>query len=391
MRTTTILTVPLLAFAVALGSCSGDSGAPLAPIVESEPAVPVSMMFAPSTLRLREGDNGMIAASVHDARGALLSGLAISWSSSDPAVAAVDANGRVTAVHMGDAEITASIGTISATGSVRVDPAPHELIYVSGSGQEGSVMAVLPDSLAVRLVDRFGEPIVGVAVTFESTAGACMDMPASVVTDADGYARAAWKLGHDAGQHAALAWAGALEGTVAFAALAHPGEPSSLEATPDTIRLSALGTTAQLEAVVRDEGRNALVSEITWSSVNPAVATISSTGQVEAISAGLALILAQSGDLSASVTVVVARQLAALVISPSSPELRTGEVLKLTVTAFDATGVEIERAGFHWKSSNNAVASVSEAGELTAKAAGSVVIRVGLDGVSDTVTVVVRP
>lgn len=55
-----------------------------------------------------------------DETGAFLSGLEVSWSSMDPAVATVDGTGLVTGVSVGSAEIVASVGTIQASVSVSV-------------------------------------------------------------------------------------------------------------------------------------------------------------------------------------------------------------------------------------------------------------------------------
>jgi uncharacterized protein YjdB len=390
MRTNTILRLPLLVLPVILWGCSGDSTAPIVPIQEPDAPQPAAIMLAPSALTLAEGAAGLMAVSVHDERGALINNLTISWSSSNPDVAAVDGRGLVTALHMGTAEITAALGSLSAIGSVRVTPAPEDLLYVGGSGQEGLVSAVMPDSLVVRVLDRFGDAVEGIAISFTSTSGESTISPAPVVTDADGYAYASWKLGAVAGKYAVAARAANVAATIEFLAMAQPGAAASLTISADSIGLPRLGDTARLETVTRDAAGNVVETDITWTTLNPAVATVSGTGVIEAIGAGMTHIIAESGELSATAMVVVERQVATVVVSPSSADLFTGDRLELEVTAFDAAGVEIERTEFRWRSSNLAVASVNASGEVTARAPGTAEIRVGLEGASDTIVVVVR-
>jgi uncharacterized protein YjdB len=211
-----------------------------------------------------------------------------------------------------------------------------------------------------------------------------------VVTDADGYAYASWKLGAVAGKYAVAARAANVAATIEFLAMAQPGAAASLTISADSIGLPRLGDTARLETVTRDAAGNVVETDITWTTLNPAVATVSGTGVIEAIGAGMTHIIAESGELSATAMVVVERQVATVVVSPSSADLFTGDRLELEVTAFDAAGVEIERTEFRWRSSNLAVASVNASGEVTARAPGTAEIRVGLEGASDTIVVVVR-
>ena len=70
------------------------------------PSVPVaSVTIAPAALTLTEGESGTLTATVAPDNAA---NKAVTWTSSNPAVAIVDANGKVTAVAAGTATITAT-------------------------------------------------------------------------------------------------------------------------------------------------------------------------------------------------------------------------------------------------------------------------------------------
>jgi hypothetical protein len=88
--------------------------------------------------------------------------------------------------------------------AVRVGP-PAALRHAAGNGQRDTVGAVLPESLAVRVVDRAGNPVSGVAVTWGHGPTAGTIDPAMSITNTDGIARARWKLGLVPGGHTATA------------------------------------------------------------------------------------------------------------------------------------------------------------------------------------------
>ncbi len=80
----------------------------------------------------------------------------------------------------------------------------------AGDQQSGTPGYVLAESLAVRVTDGNGEPVAGVGVTWETQPTHGSLTPGSPVTNADGIARAAWRLPNGEGTH----WASARVGTL---------------------------------------------------------------------------------------------------------------------------------------------------------------------------------
>ncbi len=75
----------------------------------------------PGRLALKKaGDSGKLAARALDRKGKPVAGVPVTWKSSAPRVAAVDAEGTVTAVKKGKAKVTASAGRKSASALVTV-------------------------------------------------------------------------------------------------------------------------------------------------------------------------------------------------------------------------------------------------------------------------------
>ena len=79
----------------------------------------------------------------------------------------------------------------------------------------------------------------------------------------------------------------------------------------------------------------------------------------------------------------------AVVVSPADDTLAVGAQLQLVAAAHGSSGAVIANRPFTWSSSNDAVASVSNAGLVSAHAAGAVVIAANTNNVVGTVRVVV--
>lgn len=76
-------------------------------------------------------------------------------------------------------------------------------------------------------------------------------------------------------------------------------------------------------------------------------------------------------------------------LSPGIDTLIVGDQIQLVATAFASSGSGVADRPFRWSSSNDAIASVSNAGLVTAHAAGSVLIAANTNNVVGTASVVV--
>src|SRR6476659_9617400 len=87
---------------------------------------------------------------------------------------------------------------------------------ISGDQQTGTILAAVPDSLVVQVLDRFNNPVPGVAVSWSAQGGGDVS-PASVVTGTDGRAATERTLGEEVGNYGTTAVATPLpESVVTF-------------------------------------------------------------------------------------------------------------------------------------------------------------------------------
>ena len=134
----------------------------------------------------------------------------------------------------------------------------------------------------------------------------------------------------------------------------------------------AVGGSEQLSATVLPE--NATDKSVTWTSSDKKVATVDANGNVKAISAGTATIMAKSGDVTTSCEVTVYTVPASSVtLNKSTLELAIGgsEQLSATVLPENTTDKSVT-----WASSDNSIATVDTNGNVTAVSVGSGTITV---------------
>jgi RHS repeat-associated protein len=269
-----------------------------------------------------------------------------SWTSSAFHIISVD-SGRVYGVDIGEATITAELGgfsdsaagTVSATGtatSLTIEPAeaviPHQEIayfnaylnYSDGSYRDVTFTAqwtAAPDDVvSVHQGAVYGSAI-GSATVTASSDGFSASVPVTVVL--------------------AL---------------------SFLDIEPEPLELSN-GTTGQLtvNAVYSDDSTVDVTAQAEWSSDDPAIATVSSSGLVTAVAIGSTYVSAEYGDHISSVFVEVFPEAISLSVEPASLSLQEDESgsLAATVHFADGSSRDVTQTAT-WTSSNAQVASVDE-------------------------------
>lgn len=155
-------------------------------------------------------------------------------------------------------------------------------------------------------------------------------------------------------------------------------------------RLSLVeGNSATLTATVSPS--NATNRNVSWTSSSSSVASVNSYGLVTGKSSGTATITCRASDGSgkyATCDVTVSAATPTSVSLPSTLKLKEGESTTLTPT-LSPSGTSTT---YTWKSDNTEVASVSQAGKVTANSAGTARITVRTaNGLSDYCNVTVTP
>ena len=136
------------------------------------------------------------------------------------------------------------------------------------------------------------------------------------------------------------------------------------------------GENAQLSYSITPS--NASIKDVTWKSSSTSVARVSSSGNVNAISAGTATITATTEDGNKTATCVVTVKpkvisVTSVSLDYSSLTLTEGDSQTLTATVSPSNATD---KSVTWSSSNTSVAIVSSTGVVTSKTAGTATITV---------------
>ncbi|HVT40645.1 MAG TPA: Ig-like domain-containing protein [Gemmatimonadaceae bacterium] len=193
------------------------------------------------------------------------------------------------------------------------------------------------------------------------------------------------------GQTRVVAMIGDKQGEAALTVLAPPGP--TVTVTPAAFTLP-VGRSQQLVVVVRDPGGTVLDGQaIVYMSDNLAVATVTSTGLVNAVGPGSAGISATGAGATGTARVTVSNvAVSAVSIDPSSATINVGQHRAISATARDDKGNVVVGRQIVWTTNNAAVATVTTTGGVTSVtgiAPGTAQIMATCDGVSATAVITV--
>lgn len=135
-----------------------------------------------------------------------------------------------------------------------------------------------------------------------------------------------------------------------------------VDVTPASVAI-AIGTQQQFTAtaVYSDSTHEDVTASVTWSSFEPAVATISSTGLASSVDIGLTTIFANFQGLTGSATLVVSpATVTSISVTPTAPSIAKGTSRAFTAVAtFSDKSTQDITTSATWSSSNTSIATIS--------------------------------
>ena len=330
--------------------------------VEVMPVPASSVSLNASSMTLTIGKTGTLTAVVGPAN---TTDKTIVWSTNDENVATV-ADGVVTAVGLGNAQIVATCGDVQSVCEVTVEPVEATGIILNVTETALFIDEQLTLTAVVEPDDTTDKTLVWTS------------SDENVVTVEDGVL-----TGIAEGDAVITVACGDITATCEVTV--KPVPVSVIEFDVDEISL-ALGTTTAIMATVGPD--NATDKTLTWTSSDETVATVSEEGVVTAVALGTATITATSGDVSATCVVTVEPVMAsAVVLSETAKELTIGDTFTLTATVDPENTTDKTLV---WTSSDEEVATVVD-GVVTAVAEGTATITVACGDATATCVVTVEP
>jgi uncharacterized protein YjdB len=286
--------------------------------------VPVaSVTVSPATASLTVGQTAQLAATPRDASGTPLSGRAVTWATSNAAVATVNSNGLVTGATAGSANITATSEGQGGTAAITVtapvaNPAAVTNLAVASATTNAVTLSF------TEVTDGAGQPAsyvirwaVGTLSWASATNVAQGTCAVPLAGTAIGATRTCTVLGLAAAtsyQFQLVAFRGTVNVNAVFGALSNVASGTTAASTAPVATVSVspasatvgIAGTQQFTATLRDASGTVLTGRaVTWASNNLLLATVSGSGLASGLVAGTATITATSEGQSGSAAITV--------------------------------------------------------------------------------------
>ncbi len=346
-----------------------------------------TIVIAPTTATVATGATTTLVATLRDAAGTTLIGRALAWTSGSPAVATVSSTGVVTGVGGGTATITAASEGRTATAQVSVTGG-------SGGSIVGSV-TITPDTTT----EIAGGVTRQLSAIVRDAAGVVLSGQPIIWTTSDALLATVSSTGlltpKQKGIVTITATSGGKSGKVVVGVSMSPWPVKKITVSASRTGGITVGAEMLVSALVEDKfspaGNFGEGRVVTWTSSNPAIATVGPpssiatfTGggaaetRVVGVSAGTVTITGSVDGVSASTTVTVIGSVTApldVAVDWSGIDILIGGSRTLAATVFRGDGQPWVGGTVTWTTSAPGVATVVASSVTDARGIASTTVR----------------
>ncbi len=358
------------------GEADGARGEAAVTVV---PEIPALIQVTPSPVTLRRGNVRQFEARPQNAAGTPITGLTIEWRSSNSAIASVSTTGEVTALNTGNVVISATANQISGSAQVTVTEIPIGSIALSPLTRGIQVGEEFVPDLTLR--DTAGNVIPSLGRSINWTSNSTITASVNTVGVVRGLRAGSARITAASPDNPAIN--GSMDVTVS------DREVRNVVISPRSGFLR-LGVPRQLSAQLLDSlGQTVTGRVVTWTSLNPTVASINSNGRATGLSLGNARFTARVDGAADTVQFTVTRiPVGEITISPTQTSVIQGKTVTLTAVVKDSVGDEVTDRPLTWLTSNPTTASVLN-GTVTGVSTGTVTITASAEARNGSATVTV--
>ena len=308
----------------------------------------------------------------------------VSWTSSNTAVAKIAKSGLASALTPGTTTITATLGSISASATLKVTNATMVSISVRPSGRTIAPLTTLSFT-AVGLFSDNSTQVINRESTWTSDNHKAAKIRAGSTVIAVGQGTANISATFIGVSGSAIGVSGSAPLNISSVTL------SSISVTQATAVLAPTTSVNCVATGTFSDGSTQVITNVmNWTSSEPTVASVSNGGKVTANSGGSATITAQFGSVTGDSTITVDPSPVALIlISPPTTSIpqQTGVAFQAIATFADGNTQDLTAFAF-WTSSLPSVATI-DTGHATGLDPGTAIITALFDGQVGTASLTV--
>jgi trimeric autotransporter adhesin len=351
----------------AVASCTVDGTTATATITVVQSPV-AFLEVTPGAGILVVGKSLQLVGTPLDSNGAVVASHQVQWTSADSSIASVSASGTVVGKVEGTANVVAVSGgkaTFAKINVAKTPPAPVGSVSIKVDDATLNV-GQLTHAQATT-ADVNGQVATGRSIAWSVSAPSVIS---AVSTSGD----KANVTGRGPGSAVLTATSEGKSASVTIAVGMAPVQSVVVNLAATSI---LPGQTTQATATVKDALGNVLTGRtVTWSSLDPSIATVSPVGVIAGVSTGAVVIRAtsesQTGDGSETVGTA---PVATVQVNFGASTLAPGQTTQASAVARDASGNVLTGRSVAWSTLTPTIAMVSTTGVVTAVAAGPATIR----------------
>lgn len=347
------------------------------------PETAANVTITPSTLTLRRTNTRQLTATARNNQNTIITGRTFRWGSSNSSIVSVDQNGLLTALTPGTVVISAEADQTSGSATVTVTEIPIGSCSLAPATSKLTVSQSVQPAITLRdtannVISSLGRQI---AWTSNNEIAATVTGSGLVTARKAGTARIT---------------ASPVENTQASCNATVDVVDSRIVSAVITTRSGSLriGIPRQFQVSLTDSVGGAIPPgrTVTWTSVTPTIASVSTNGLVTAIALGAARIAVNAEGAVDTVNFNVTKiPVATVRLSPLSSSIVQGGTVQINATIEDSSGTAVTDRVVEWTSSDPTRASVSLTGLVTTQAPGTVTITATSETRSGTAQVTVQP
>jgi Concanavalin A-like lectin/glucanases superfamily/Bacterial Ig-like domain (group 2)/Abnormal spindle-like microcephaly-assoc'd, ASPM-SPD-2-Hydin len=348
------------------------SGGMCKPTLQSIGVNPANPTIAPGLTQQFDAVGTYSDSSMHDVTSSA------TWSTTNAAVATINAAGLVTGVANGTSNVSAALGSANGSTGLTVGPTLAS-IQVNPPNPSAAAGTMQPFTATGTFTDGSQQDVTA-SVSWSSSL-------VSVASISSGGVATALSAG-------VTTISATLNSVTGSTTLTVTGAPAlvSITISPANSTIQ-IGQNQQFTAIgtYTDGSQQNITQLVQWSSTASSVASIRATGVASALSGGTTAINASLSTIAASSTLNVSSLvLVSIAVTPASPAIAPGTNQQFTATGTYADGSTLNLStSASWSSSSMSVATVSAQGLGTGLTTGQTMITATVAGVggSDTLTV----
>jgi Big-like domain-containing protein len=303
----------------------------------------------------------------------------VTWASSIGGVASINVTGQATARNLGSTQISATSGTVHDSTTLTVSAASLNSISLGGD-----VTVAANTSHPFTAIGTFNDGStrnISNNVSWSSSDTTVATIPASYPV----------AKGIQVGTSEIKATLNSISGTANLTVTS--ATIQSISVSPADLSV-APGVKLRYFATGRfsDSSSQDLSLDAVWSSNAPAVASIASPGNAQALTAGPATITAAFGGMTGTTSLTVtSATLTTITVKPATASMAPASSLGFSATGTFSDGSTQPLSNVAtWTSTDTTVATVDAIGEVTAASAGSSTITATFNSVPGTASVIVQ-